>query len=274
MRTLMLTIAYDGTAYSGWQSQPDRPTVQEAIEKAIKKTTGETTRILGSSRTDAGVHALGQVASWRTESRLPASAVARALNSRLPSDIAILDAREVTESFHPIRGAIGKHYRYTIHDGPMRDVFLRHYCWHYPFGRLDAEAMDRAAKRLLGTHDFRGFENTGAPRASTVRTLREISVRREPAGQGRAGEGDVVVLEVEGNGFLYNMVRTLVGTLVEVGRGAQGEGWPINVVQSADRTLAGQTAPPQGLVLVDVRYPPEIDGAGQGGALPSDRVAT
>ena len=167
----------------------------------------------------------------------------------MPRDIAVLAAEEVPDDFHPIRDAVCKRYRYVIHDGPVRDVFRRHACWQYVYGRLDAEAMHRAAAALLGTHDFSSFESSGAPRQDSIRTVFDLFVRR-----GRGEEQDWVVLEIEADGFLYNMVRAIVGTLVEVGRGVRGEQWPAEVLQAADRRVGGPTAPPQGLFLVCVTY--------------------
>ena len=248
MRTLRLILAYDGTDYAGWQVQPDQLTIQEVVERAIEKITGKPVRILASGRTDAGVHALGQVASFRSDTHLTTGVLHRALNGELPPDLAILDVSEVPEGFHPIRDAARKRYRYTIRDGAVRDVFSRRYSWHYR-RRLDAESMHRAGGELLGTHDFAAFEAAGAPRQSTVRTVFDISVKR-----GRGGHSDVVTLEVEADGFLYKMVRTIVGTLVEVGRGARPETWVGEVLASADRGQAGLTAPPQGLFLLWVSY--------------------
>ena len=247
-RNLRLTLAYDGTDYAGWQVQPDQLTVQEVVERALEKITGSPTRILASGRTDAGVHALGQVASFRSDTRLTTDVLHRALNGELPNDVAVLDVSEVPEGFHPIRDAARKRYRYTIHDGPVRDVFGRRYSWHYR-RHLDADSMHQAAGKLLGTHDFAAFQTSGAPRQSTVRTIFDVSVKR-----GRGAKSDVVTLDVEADGFLYNMVRTIVGTLVEVGRGAQSEAWVSEVLASTDRRQAGSTAPPQGLFLLWVTY--------------------
>lgn len=268
MRTIKLTIAYDGTAYAGWQVQPDRTTVQQTLENALEKVTGERIRVLASGRTDAGVHALGQVVGFSTECKLPLDVLRRAINANLPPDVAVLKTAEAPEGFHPISHARRKRYRYAIHDGPVRDVFQRRYAWHYRRGRLDAEAMRRAAVALLGTHDFSSFETAGAKRATSVRTISDISVRRgragnklpSPVGRGAGGEGrvgqgdDSIVIEVEADGFLYNMVRTIVGTLVEVGCGKRPETWPGEVLRSMDRRVAGPTAPPQGLFLVRVEY--------------------
>ena len=249
MRTLKLTLAYDGTAYAGWQVQPGQQTVQGTLEAAIEKIIGQSVRVLASGRTDAGVHALGQVAGLRTESDLPIDVLLRAFNAELPHDVAVLEVAEVPHGFHAIRDALRKRYRYVIHDGPVRDVFSRRYCWQYNRGRIDAAAMARAANALRGTHDFCSFQTSGAERESSVRTIYEISVER-----GRAGRSDRITTEVEGDGFLYNMVRAIVGTLVEVGRGAQPETWPAEVLRAADRRAAGPTAPPQGLFLVSVHY--------------------
>ncbi len=281
MRTLKLTIAYDGTAYAGWQCQPDRPTVQQTLETAIEKITGESVRTLASGRTDAGVHALGQVVGLRTNCSLPPEVFCRALNANLPHDIAVLDAAETSADFHAIADVVRKRYRYVIHDGPIRDVFLRRYVWHYVYGRLDASVMRRAAAALLGTHDFSSFESSGAERKTSVRTIFDLTVERGRGGNEGLGIGDLgpgktacgfasvgfasspveaasasnfITLEVEADGFLYNMVRSIVGTLVEVGRGARPENWPGEVLRAMDRRAAGPTAPPQGLFLVRVEY--------------------
>jgi tRNA pseudouridine38-40 synthase len=268
MRTIKLTLAYDGTAYAGWQVQPHKPSIQGAVESAIQEITSQHARVLASGRTDAGVHALGQVAAFRTDSKLPPDVLQRAINALLPPDIAVLDAAEVDPSFHPIRDAVRKRYRYTIHDGPVRDVFDRRYSWHYAH-RLDAEAMRRAAQALLGKHDFSAFETAGAPRKSSVRTITNTSVRRSRdccfsspdlrdlrafAVEETDATSDFLLLEVEADGFLYNMVRAIVGTLVEVGRGAESESWVADVLAAADRRRAGPTAPPEGLCLVRVDY--------------------
>jgi tRNA pseudouridine38-40 synthase len=250
MRTIKLTIAYDGTDFVGWQTQESGRAVQSALEETLEKITGERPSTLASGRTDAGVHALGQVVSFCTLSQLPLEVLQRALNAELPRTIAVLDAAEVHEGFHATHDALRKRYRYVIHDGPVRDVFVRRYAWHFTHGRLDTEAMQRAAAVLVGTHDFSSYETTGAPRKTSVRTVYDLKIER-----GRRDRTDFVTLEIEANGFLYNMVRAIVGTLVDVGRGARPESWPGEVLAARDRRRAGRTAPPQGLFLVCVQYP-------------------
>jgi len=267
MRTIKLTLAYDGTAYAGWQVQPGETTVQGTLEAALKKVTNQSVRVLASGRTDAGVHAAGQVVGFQTGSELAVNVLQKALNAVLPPDIAVIEVAEVPEGFHAIRDARRKRYRYVIHDRAVRDVFRRGYCWHYG-RRLDVEAMHRAVQLLLGTHDFSSFETSGAPRESSVRTITDIFVCRagdcpdfraakmglSPSVVPVAPGDDFILIEVEADGFLYNMVRAIVGTLVEVGRGAESEDWVHEVLQSTDRRRAGPTAPPEGLCLVHVDY--------------------
>lgn len=248
MRTLKLTLAYDGTKYAGWQVQPGQRTLQETLESGLAKITGETIRVTASGRTDAGVHALGQVVSFDTETMLAPDVFQRALNAELPDDMAVLAASEASPGFHAIRDAVRKRYRYVIHDGPVPDVFRRRYAWHYR-QRLDAAAMHWSAQSLLGTHDFRSFESAWPQRMSSVRTIFEIFVVR-----GFAGDDNLLSLEVEADGFLYNMVRAIVGTLVEVGRGSRPDTWPAEVLAAEDRRVAGMTAPAHGLFLVCVDY--------------------
>ncbi len=262
MRTFKLTLAYDGTAYAGWQVQPGRPTIQEAVEAAVERVTSQQVRAVASGRTDAGVHALGQVVGFSANVSLPCEVLRKALNANLPHDIAVLDAAEVPAGFHPIRDARRKRYRYQLYDGPVRDVFALRFAWHYPYGRLDADAMQRAAKPLSGRNDFRSFETSGAERKTSVRSVSDLVVCRGRAGEAppciAAGQDvaatDWITLEIEADGFLYNMVRAIVGTLTEVGRGARPETWPAVVLAARDRRRAGPTAPPQGLFLVNVTY--------------------
>ncbi|HIQ20061.1 MAG TPA: tRNA pseudouridine(38-40) synthase TruA [Planctomycetes bacterium] len=248
MRKLKLTLAYDGTAYAGWQRQPGEPTVQEVLEEALERVTGQPVRTLASGRTDAGVHAWGQVVGVTTATSLAADTLQRALNAQLPKDVVVREVSEVGVDFHPIRDVVKKHYRYVIHDGPVRDVFAWRYSWHYP-RRLDEEAMDQAAQPLVGRHDFASFQSAGAPRSSTVRTVYHLQVKRATREW-----HDPVLIEIAADGFLYNMVRAIVGSLVEVGRGARPPEWITEVLAGRDRGRAGPTAPPQGLFLVEVSY--------------------
>jgi len=248
MRFLKLTLAYDGTDFSGWQWQPGRRTVQGELETAIQKVTGEQLRVVASGRTDAGVHALAQGVSFATNTRLGADVLRRALNANLPPDMTVHEVVDVREGFDAIDEALSKRYRYVMRDGPQRDVFARRYAWcvHH---ELDAEAMHEAAQALRGTHDFKSYETSGSARVSTVRTIRELSARR-----GAAETRAPIVVEVEANGFLYNMVRNIVGTLVQVGRGKRDVAWPQEVLALRDRRRAGMTAPARGLFLVRVTF--------------------
>jgi tRNA pseudouridine38-40 synthase len=248
MRSFKATIAYDGSEYCGWQIQVDRPSIQQTLEAAVQRITGEPARLVASGRTDAGVHALGQVVSFTTSSRLSADELCRALNAHTPRDISVRDVNEAPHGFHATRDAKSKRYRYVIDDHRLPDVFQRRYAWHVP-QRLNVEGMARAARAIRGTHDFSSFEASGSERASSVRTVSDIQIAR--------GEGllqDKLVIEIEADGFLYNMVRNIVGTLVEVGRGVRTENWVEEVLAVKNRQAAGATAPPQGLFLVSVRY--------------------
>jgi tRNA pseudouridine38-40 synthase len=257
LRTLKLILAYDGAAYAGWQVQPGQRTLQETLETELAKITGETIRVTASGRTDAGVHALGQVVSFPTQSTLPADVIQRALNAELPEDMVVMESAEAPPGFHAIRDAVRKRYRYVLHDGPMHDVFRRRYAWHYR-QRLDADRMHRAAQCLLGTHDFRSFESAWPQRKSSVRTIFDIPVLR-----GHCGDENLIAVEVEADGFLYNMVRAIVGTLIEVGRGSRPESWTAEVLAAQERRAAGMTAPAHGLFLVRVEYNGKVEGKRQ-----------
>ncbi|MEM9369415.1 MAG: tRNA pseudouridine(38-40) synthase TruA [Planctomycetota bacterium] len=260
-RIFALTLAYDGTHYHGWQIQNGQDTIQARLEAAIGslvRVEGDSTvhRTLASGRTDAGVHAQGQVVrvhmpTWSGD----AAALARALNTKLPDDIAVIAACTVNESFHPIADAIEKTYRYRIQMGGPRDVFGHRYVYRVKVP-LDLDALQGAAKLFLGTHDFASMEAKGAPRHNTVRTLTRSAWTVEPSREPAACQH--LQYTVTGNGFLYNMVRNLVGTMLEVGRGKQRLDWVASVLASKDRSTAGPTAPASGLCLMNVRYPPEF----------------
>ncbi len=250
-RNIKFTLRYDGTDFFGWQTQPGLRTVQETLEGAIAALTGEDrVRVNASGRTDTGVHALGQVVNFRTAAAYPAEVLLRAVNARLPGDVLVTAAEEVPADFDANRGARRKLYRYVLHDGAVPELFLRRYC-HHARTRLDAGAMARAAAPLRGRHDFRCFETEWPNRKSSVRTIARLAVSRF---------GDWVWLDVEADGFLYNMVRAIAGTLIEVGRGYWPESRVAEVLEAGDRTRAGPTAPARGLFLVRVSYA----GAGEG----------
>ncbi len=247
-RWFRATIAYDGSRYFGWQWQPDKPTVQGTIETALERICGKPIRVVASGRTDTGVHAIGQVISFTLATRLDPTTLRRALNANLPPDVCVREVVVAGDDFHAVRDAVRKRYRYVIQDGSVRDVLSRNQVWWIP-RRLDVVAMQRAARLLLGEHDFAAFETSGSKRVSTVRRVIDLTVKRvatEP--------WDRVVIEVEANGFLYNMVRNIVGTLMVVGVGKEPPEWVEDVLGSRDRRRAGPTAPPQGLCLLSVTY--------------------
>lgn len=244
MRNIKLVLSYDGTEFSGWQRQPDRRTVQQVLEEAIGRLTGVVPTTTASGRTDAGVHALGQVVHFLTASGLPPSTFVKALNAMLPPDVRVREATEMPQAFHATLDARAKLYRYVIDNGRVADPFQRRHAWHV-FRPLDAAVMHRAAQALRGRHDFHSFETNWPNRMSSVRTITHAAVNRA---------GDFVWVDVEADGFLYNMVRSITGTLVEVGKGKWTEARVAEVLAAEDRREAGPTAPPQGLFLVRVRY--------------------
>jgi tRNA pseudouridine38-40 synthase len=247
-RTLKLTLAYDGTDFAGWQIQSNARTVQGTLREFLERIAGHPVNLIGSGRTDAGVHALGQVASFETTSKHPCELLLRAINAELPDDVTVLALEDATAGFHAINSASHKRYRYVIRDNGDRDVFARRYSWQLPYP-LDAEAMRRASRALIGTHDFRSFETGSADRDGSVRTVFAIDVNRPVAD--RPCELHV---EVEGDGFLYKMVRTIAGTLVRIGRGVKPVHWAADVLASQNRAAAGVTAPARGLFLLWVAY--------------------
>ncbi len=253
-RTIRLRVAYEGTRYSGWQFQPDRATVQEALAEAIRKVSGETIVPKGSSRTDAGVHALDQVVAFQTAGALAPDVWVRALNAWLPPDITVTAGDLAPDSFDPVSAATSKRYRYRIHDAVPKPVHSRHFVWRWR-GPLDVAAMQTAAPALVGEHDFTSFETTPSTRLSKVRTIFSLSVERLAVPG--IGPGDEVWIEVEGNGFLYNMVRIIAGSLVMVGAGRRSPMWLAEALAARSRPAAGPTAPPQGLCLMAIHLAPD-----------------
>jgi tRNA pseudouridine38-40 synthase len=277
MRNLRLLIAYDGTDFHGWQRQPNALTVQECLESTMERILGEKAQIYGSGRTDAGVHALNQVANFKTDCPIPCENLVKALNDALPPTVRIKDAQEVSARFHARYDVRSKTYRYRILQAPICSPFLWRFVWHYPFS-LDSERMGEAAKLFEGEHDFTSFAaaegNAGeesCPNAGAERDgpRRDSQSAREPAARKietamvrriftsrilRRPRTSMLVYEVSGNGFLHHMVRNIVGTLMEVGRGKLEPSGILRILNARDRTMAGPTAPAQGLCLVRVEY--------------------
>ena len=244
MRTLKLTLAYDGTRFVGWQRQAEGDSIQGLLEDALARFEGSAVTLHGAGRTDAGVHALGQVASVRLTCGHDVSTLRRALNAQLPEDIRVLLVEEVPEDFHARFSARSKTYRYQIRHGTIADPFERVFVWHMP-EPLDVEAMKRAAATLVGRHDFAAFQSAGSDAGGTVRTVTRSDLRDT---DGR------LTYEIDGNGFLRHMVRAIAGTLVDVGRGFRSAENMSPLLHSASRANAGQTAPARGLFLVRVDY--------------------
>jgi len=245
MRNLKLTMRYDGTDFYGWQRQPGCRTVQDTLEATLATLTVEPgIRVQASGRTDSGVHALGQVGNFVTHCRIPTDVFPRALNKMLPDDLSILECVEMPESFNANRDAVRKLYRYVMHDAPARDPLMRRYSCHSN-APLDGAVMHRAAQVLHGTHDFHSFETEWPNRKSSIRTIHHIAVSRM---------GEYLWLDVEADGFLYNMVRAIAGTLMNIGRGHWPESDMARIIAAEDRREAGPTAPAQGLFLIRVTY--------------------
>jgi tRNA pseudouridine38-40 synthase len=244
-RNIRLTLEYDGTRYHGWQRQKNALSIQEVIETALARITGEALRLTGSGRTDAGVHALAQVANFTTGSTVPKRAFLHGLNSLLPTDIVVLEAEEVPLEFHARYGALAKTYEYRILNRPRRSPLHHSRAW-WLAGPLDAAAMQAAARALPGERDFLAFRAAGSRPGPAVRRVREAAWEVAPGGW--------LTFTVTANGFLRGMVRSLVGTMVEIGKGKYPPAHLGDVLEKRDRRLAGPTAPPQGLFLVRVEY--------------------
>lgn len=245
MRNIRITIEYDGKNFPGWQSQPGKMSIQSEIQKAIFEVTGEEVEVIASGRTDAGVHALGQVANFHTNTNIEINKIPYALNSKLPKSIVIKDAIEVDERFHSRYNCKQKTYRYIVNNSEFPSALERYREFHMPY-KLDYEAMEKAIKYFEGEHDFKGFKSSGgSEKKTTVRTLTNCSIRKD---------GTRIYIELTGNGFLYNMVRIIAGTIVDVGLGKiKADNIP-EILESGDRTKAGKTLPPHGLYLVSVNY--------------------
>jgi tRNA pseudouridine38-40 synthase len=250
MRTLKLTIQYDGTNYVGWQRQASGVSIQGLIEDALAPIEGRPVTIHGAGRTDAGVHALAQVASVSLASSLDEGTLGRALNAVLPADVRIIGVEGVPDSFHARFSATGKTYEYRIFNGPVVSPFLFRYVWHVA-QPLDVDAMRASSQPLVGRHDFAAFQAAGSDVLSTERTIESIA-------WDAGGVDRPLVIRVSGDGFLRHMVRNIVGTLVEVGTGRWDGRRPLETLESRSRPKAGRTAPAQGLFLVSVRYQPAL----------------
>jgi tRNA pseudouridine38-40 synthase len=261
-RVLKLTLAYDGSAYVGWQRQADGRSIQALVEDALSRIDGRPVVVRGAGRTDAGVHALGQVARAEVEGTHDAPTFLRALNGILPPDVRVLRVEEAAPAFHPRYDAASKTYQYWIWNAPVLPPAIRHWCWHVARD-LDVDAMNAAARLFEGRHDFACFQSTGSDVKTTVRTVVCAQVRRERgpdaadaiANRLGAGATAFVVFEVEADGFLRHMVRAMIGTLIEIGDGRRAADSIPALLATGDRAQAGPTAPAHGLVLLSIQYP-------------------
>ncbi len=244
MRNIMLVIEYDGTGYNGWQTQRNKTTIQETIESALRSITNEETELIGASRTDSGVHALGQTANFVTSSKIKVERIPFALNSLLPKDIAVTSAEEVSYDFHARFSSKGKKYKYTILNSEFPSPLRRSNTYFYPT-ELNIDNMKMACSYFIGEHNFDAFRSAGGSAKSSVRTIYSLEL---------ITNNDLIEINIDGNGFLYNMVRIIVGTLIDVGRGKIIPADIINIIKSGDRKLAGKTVPAHGLCLMEVYY--------------------
>ena len=244
MRNIKLVIEYDGKSFNGWQKQPNKLNIQGEIEKAIGEITGEEIELIASGRTDAGVHSLGQVANFKTNSKIDIEKFPYAINSKLKKSIVIKSAEEVPERFHSRYSVHSKTYRYTINNSKFGTALYRDMEYHFPI-KLDEKKMQEAAKYFEGEHDFKAFKASGTSSKSSVRIIYKAVVKRQD---------DRVIIELTGNGFLYNMVRIIAGTLVDVGIGKIEPEEIKNIIEEKDRKKAGKTLPARGLCLLEVQY--------------------
>jgi tRNA pseudouridine38-40 synthase len=257
LRVFKITLAYDGTGFVGWQRQASGTSIQGLLEDALRELDARDVAVAGAGRTDAGVHALGQVASFSLAREIDAAVLVRALNARLPGTVRVWSARQMPGDFHARFAARAKAYRYRICNGPIVSPFERQYAWHVA-GPLDVESMSAAALRLEGCHDFAAFQGTGTDVATTERTILKsrILVR---GGEDTEGQSCLIIYEVAADGFLRHMVRNIAGTLVEIGRGRRAASSIDALLLARDRSRAGPTAPARGLFLVGVDYAGEQD---------------
>lgn len=246
MRRLMLSLSYDGTNYNGFQKQPDGSAVQDRVDEALRELLGENIRTMGASRTDAGVHARHNILVFSTNSRIPGDRWPYAINTKLPEDIVVFRAEEVDEDFHPLRETFHKTYEYRILTGTFPCPFRRNFVWHVN-QPLDIEAMRRAVEPLIGVHDFKAFTAENRDYHTTVREIFDVTVQEV---------GDEVRFRISGDGFLYHMVRIIVGTLKEIGIGKKPEDTFSRALKEKDRLSAGMTAPAQGLTLAEMVHVP------------------
>jgi tRNA pseudouridine38-40 synthase len=244
MRNILLKIEYEGTDYSGWQSQKNARSIQDTIQAALERITGRKARLISCGRTDAGVHALNHIANFKTESKIPLFKLQRALNSVLPKDIVIKEAKEVPERFHSRFDARSKTYRYTTITGGAPSAIERNLTSYIPY-KLNLALMKKESKALLGKHDFKSFQAADRIERSSVRTIKRLDIRRK---------GGRIIMDVEADGFLYNMVRNIAGTLIDIGRGRLAAGSMARILKAKDRKAAGETAPAKGLCLIEVKY--------------------
>ena len=253
-RRILLRVAYDGTNYHGWQLQSNAATIEGELNRALRALTGEEIVVTGASRTDAGVHALGNVAVFDTTSRIPAEKFSYALNQRLPEDIVFQSSKQVADDFHPRHCDCRKTYEYDILNRTFPLPAYRNTAY-FLYGTLNIEAMRRACQAFLGEHDFASFCAAGAQVQTTVRTIYSLEVECRPLTEANVGSADqLLTIRVKGNGFLYNMVRIIAGTLVEVGRGHIKPEEVAGIIAAKDRAKAGPTAPARGLRLVEIEY--------------------
>lgn len=257
MKYIKILLQYDGTRYLGWQKQKDSNTIQSVIENRLFQITGENVKLLGASRTDAGVHALGQVAVFATNSHLDAQTIMRALNSLLPKDIRALSLNETDKNFHPRYNAKSKIYFYTIANSPIVSPFLYRYVWRVPYTyNLDISLMKKAGKLLKGIHDFSAFRGSGCGAKTTEREIISFKIEQTEKIDFMTSRihGDFIKITIEANAFLRYMVRNIVGTLVEIGRGKMGAETISDAFELKDRRKTGPTAPPNGLFLEKIKY--------------------